>query len=279
MAAAAVELGRPGSATTPRHTERNAIRRAVLSWYLRPDSEVDGGTRGKHAVYWRGGTAAVLDLAAEDLPTLVAEARSHFSETRITLDVYGAIRTPSPGDGERLAIGAPVLPASPAVSGFRWARDFVYLAHVGPLRQPRYGDLTVVPVGGANIHDAMMVKQHGFNGRVTIAGILAEMARRGTEWYGERRAVVAYRGRQPVGFLQQQHAPDGAFIKYLSVVPNHQGHGVGTLLLRHALRHQPAGRWMIINTTYANTGALRLYHREGFTDTVVVRRQFHEMEV
>ena len=239
----------------------------MLSWYLRPP---DGGRSrampGRHAVYWPGGTAAVHGLSADLLPKLVQEARRQFGATPITLDVYGALASNS----------TPSIDAALGAAGFRWARDFPYLAHVGPRTAPTISDLRVMAVGGANSHDAMMVREHGFGGRSTMAGIAAAKARPSTEWYGVERGFLAYRRRVPVVYLLQRQGAEGGFIKHLAIVPAEQGRGIGTLLLRRALRHQPAGRWMVINTTTDNRGALRLYRREGFTDPVVVRRQYHK---
>ena len=109
-----------------------------------------------------------------------------------------------------------------------------------------------------------------------MASIAAAMDRRSNDWYGRERGLLACVGNAPVGYLLLRQGAAGGFIKYLAVGPREQGNGIGALLLRHALRLQQPGRWMVINTTSDNSGALRLYRREGFTDAVVVRRQFRE---
>lgn len=63
-------------------------------------------------------------------------------------------------------------------------------------------------------------------------------------------------------------APDLAYIEALAVTETERGHGIGTLLLREALRWtEEAGRSRIaLHVLETNAGAQRLYEREGFRE-------------
>ena len=63
-----------------------------------------------------------------------------------------------------------------------------------------------------------------------------------------------------------------ALIGELSVLPMHQGHGIGKALLDHATAHARAAGATNLRLMVAapNEGALRLYTREGFAPRVVL---------
>ncbi|MEQ9004151.1 MAG: GNAT family N-acetyltransferase [Pseudomonadales bacterium] len=66
-----------------------------------------------------------------------------------------------------------------------------------------------------------------------------------------------------VGMVAVSTAPDGAWIDQLYVAPDSVNHGVGTLLLRHAL--EGLSRPVRLYTFRENHSARRFYERHGFT--------------
>lgn len=100
-------------------------------------------------------------------------------------------------------------------------------------------------------------------------------AHAGTIFVAERDGVVA--GFVSVMTRVERTDPDDdhgehALIGELSVLPEHQGRGIGKALLDHATAHaREAGATNLrLMVAAPNEGALRLYAREGFAPRVVL---------
>jgi len=77
---------------------------------------------------------------------------------------------------------------------------------------------------------------------------------------------IAGRGR-PQGYAVTGRSGAVGYLQRLAVDPDHQGHGIGTALIVDALgwARQHRADHVLVNTQEANTGAVRLYERLGFT--------------
>ena len=64
-----------------------------------------------------------------------------------------------------------------------------------------------------------------------------------------------------IGFLGVRQEGDALYIAQFYLVPEYQGQGIGTALMRELLAE---GRPVVLKVTKLNTGALRLYERLGF---------------
>ena len=95
-------------------------------------------------------------------------------------------------------------------------------------------------------------------------------------WHGEdtmrRRAavsshfVVAEVAGEVVGYVEGDLRPSAAYLNRIAVHPAHQGHGIGALLLRDALRAlwRRGAEQVTLNTQSDNRFSHRLYRRFGF---------------
>lgn len=86
-----------------------------------------------------------------------------------------------------------------------------------------------------------------------------------------RHYVVAVDGDEVVGYAGLCDYPDEAFVQTVGVAPDHQGQGVGALLLDDLLAHAPAGKPVVLEVRADNETAQRLYERRGFRRTGVRR--------
>ena len=72
---------------------------------------------------------------------------------------------------------------------------------------------------------------------------------------------------QPIGTIQGiREQGDVGSIQNIGIVPAHRGHGLGTALLQQSLAGFDAMgvRWVTLEVTAYNIGAIRLYERLGF---------------
>ncbi len=75
---------------------------------------------------------------------------------------------------------------------------------------------------------------------------------------------VVMSGDLVVGFLGVREEDDHLYIAQAYIIPEYQGRGIGTSLIREVLaRDQPVELWVMTS----NTGARRLYERLGFQVT------------
>ncbi|MEM7803196.1 MAG: GNAT family N-acetyltransferase [Chloroflexota bacterium] len=88
-------------------------------------------------------------------------------------------------------------------------------------------------------------------------------------WRESMSFDIAMLNNRFVGFQHSTRHDDTAHLARLTVHPDFQGHGIGSTLLGHAIRHyQRAGiRTMTLNTQHENEGAQRLYKRFGYART------------
>ncbi|MFJ6796159.1 GNAT family N-acetyltransferase [Streptomyces sp. NPDC091268] len=106
----------------------------------------------------------------------------------------------------------------------------------------------------------------GFDGIPALRESPADLRARPLRWLG---AVAG--GGALAGFLAWQEEPGagpagGAVsVDRLCVAPEHFRRGVASLLLRHLLSDVPRGRPVTVTTGAANTPAVALYERLGFT--------------
>ncbi|WP_234320955.1 GNAT family N-acetyltransferase [Streptomyces katrae] len=101
----------------------------------------------------------------------------------------------------------------------------------------------------------------GFDGIPALRESLAQMREQPLHWLG----AVAQDG-SIAGFLAWQEEPDGsACIDRLCVSPAWFRRGAASLLLRHVLSELLPDRTVTVTTGAANTPALALYTRLGFT--------------
>jgi GNAT superfamily N-acetyltransferase len=86
------------------------------------------------------------------------------------------------------------------------------------------------------------------------------------ELYGEIAAGVAFWGYEKdgalIGVMGVQPVRDVDLIRHAYVLPQHQGQGVGTALLRHLLGS--GARRMLVGTWAASEWAVRFYRHHGF---------------
>ena len=64
-----------------------------------------------------------------------------------------------------------------------------------------------------------------------------------------------------IGFLGVREEGDAMYVAQFYLVPEYQGQGIGTALMREVLAE---GRPVVLKVTKLNTGARRLYERLGF---------------
>ncbi|WP_354382576.1 GNAT family N-acetyltransferase [Streptomyces sp. PvR034] len=104
----------------------------------------------------------------------------------------------------------------------------------------------------------------GFDGIPALRESLADMRSRPLNWLG----AVSPAG-EVAGFLAWEAGPQRAgaaiSIDRLCVDPAWFRRGVGSLLLRHLLDEVAPGRTVGVTTGAANTPAMTLYRRSGFT--------------
>ncbi|TDU79199.1 GNAT family N-acetyltransferase [Streptomyces sp. KS 21] len=101
----------------------------------------------------------------------------------------------------------------------------------------------------------------GFDGIPALRESLTQMRKQPLHWLG----AVAQDG-SIAGFLAWQEQPDGsACIDRLCVSPAWFRRGAASLLLRHVLSELLPDRTVTVTTGAANTPALTLYTRLGFT--------------
>ncbi|MGW7459354.1 GNAT family N-acetyltransferase [Streptomyces sp. NPDC054797] len=102
----------------------------------------------------------------------------------------------------------------------------------------------------------------GFDGIPALSESLAQMRARDLHWVG----AVSGENSQLAGFLAWEEQPDGVIgIDRLCVAPAWFRRGVASLLLRHALTELFPDRPVEVTTGAANTPAVTLYARLGFT--------------
>ncbi|MFD3546988.1 GNAT family N-acetyltransferase [Streptomyces sp. NPDC058655] len=101
----------------------------------------------------------------------------------------------------------------------------------------------------------------GFHGIPALGESLAQMRAHASNWVGS-----VSEGGEIAGFLAWQERTDGGVgIDRLCVDPAWFRRGVASQLLRHALTDLFPGRPLTVTTGAANTPAVTLYARMGFT--------------
>ncbi|OEJ31181.1 GNAT family N-acetyltransferase [Streptomyces subrutilus] len=100
----------------------------------------------------------------------------------------------------------------------------------------------------------------GFGGIPALGESLDEMRARALNWVG---AVAG--GGEIAGFLAWEEQAGGVGIDRLCVDPAWFRRGIASRLLRHALTELFPGRPVTVTTGAANTPAVTLYTRTGFT--------------
>ncbi|WP_327412932.1 GNAT family N-acetyltransferase [Streptomyces sp. NBC_01233] len=100
----------------------------------------------------------------------------------------------------------------------------------------------------------------GFDGIPALSESLAQMRAQELDWVG----AVSDAG-ELAGFLAWEDADGGISIDRLCVAPAWFRRGIASLLLRHALTDLFPGRPVTVTTGAANTPAVSLYARLGFT--------------
>lgn len=83
------------------------------------------------------------------------------------------------------------------------------------------------------------------------------------------RFTVAERGDAVIGYAETQLDPPTAHLNRIAVDPDHQGRGIGALLLKHALDAiwRGGARTVTLNTQQSNHRSRHLYARFGFQAT------------
>ncbi|MGE7385324.1 GNAT family N-acetyltransferase [Streptomyces sp. NPDC004126] len=100
----------------------------------------------------------------------------------------------------------------------------------------------------------------GFDGIPALGEGLEEMRARPLRWLGAVTEAGAV-----AGFLAWEETRDGVSVDRLCVDPAWFRRGVASLLVRHALAELFPGRRVEVTTGAANTPAVALYERLGFT--------------
>jgi ribosomal protein S18 acetylase RimI-like enzyme len=86
----------------------------------------------------------------------------------------------------------------------------------------------------------------------------------------ERIALIVHEG-EAVGMLELQDRTDDYYVANLKLLPEAQGRGLGTAVMRQVLAEAAKrGLPVRLQVLEANTGARRLYERLGFVATGVV---------
>jgi ribosomal protein S18 acetylase RimI-like enzyme len=87
-----------------------------------------------------------------------------------------------------------------------------------------------------------------------------------TEWDRSQTEVIECDGRM-AGYLQTERGnnPEHLYVLSFAISPEHQGHGVGTLVMNTLMRRATELRLQIrLNVFRTNPSALRFYLRLGF---------------
>jgi ribosomal protein S18 acetylase RimI-like enzyme len=78
-------------------------------------------------------------------------------------------------------------------------------------------------------------------------------------------SIIVVRGKD-VGGLQYEEAPQSITLVELQVLPEYQGKGLGTAILKHLINEAKASRKdILLQVLKPNIRARRLYERNGFT--------------
>jgi ribosomal protein S18 acetylase RimI-like enzyme len=78
-----------------------------------------------------------------------------------------------------------------------------------------------------------------------------------------------------VGWVQSMIEGDALFLGQLFVAPAHQGHGVGTIIVRRLIEEAACERRAVTLGVVKTNPALRLYQRLGFRTTHEDKRKFY----
>jgi GNAT superfamily N-acetyltransferase len=78
-----------------------------------------------------------------------------------------------------------------------------------------------------------------------------------------------------VGWVQSMIEGDALFLGQLFVAPAHQGHGVGTIIVRRLIEEAACERRAVTLGVVKTNPALRLYQRLGFRTTHEDERKFY----
>jgi ribosomal protein S18 acetylase RimI-like enzyme len=85
-----------------------------------------------------------------------------------------------------------------------------------------------------------------------------------TRWYEpDRVKVIETDGAIPIGVLDVHDEADGLYLARIELLPERQGRGIGTALIRS---FQEQGRPIRLHVFAANHNACELYERLGFTE-------------
>ena len=77
--------------------------------------------------------------------------------------------------------------------------------------------------------------------------------------------LFLYEGRE-IGLLESAQQPDSLFIQSLLIIPEFQGKGIGTALLKQLIKKALVMNKLVrLDVLHVNKSALKLYQRLGFT--------------
>lgn len=87
-----------------------------------------------------------------------------------------------------------------------------------------------------------------------------------SDWAGATFEVLEWNG-DPCGYTAIEHRDDDVLVRELVLLPLHQGRGVGTTVLRHAIAAaRDRGVPIVLGTLHMNRAAV-LYRRLGFKES------------
>ncbi len=191
--------------------------------------------------------------------------------------VQRARATPGVCEAFTIASTSDALPLV-ASFGFRHAKTVYLMTHHAPATVPRpvwpEGMRPVASLRGAELEDAVVAAcdralddRPGYRGanRARVARLLAHP---GTD---PALCIVAMRDDEVVGLnycrLDRQGAATQGWVEDLGVARTVRGAGLGRALLRHGIRElaRRGASAVLLGVDAANTPALRLYERTGFT--------------
>jgi hypothetical protein len=263
---------KPHPEAAPRHPEHDRIRDEVRSWY-RTSWEQRGyhvehrrfGYYRRHAGHPDSGLIIIETLTADEVPELLADARTYFDNRPVHLafDDKTLDKTRGPS---LVAAGCAIDNAN------------TYLAHVGPRPESvQLPSVTVEPITSDTLIDYVQVKLKAFansEAAPPAKNIDEELSIRKPEFETIGRFLIARVANDPAAIIGYYEGPDRLIFNLATRLPFRMK-GIARQLLCQVITDSYIQncRSIIINTNPADT-PIQWYTRLGFTDEVYWRRTY-----
>jgi hypothetical protein len=260
------------SVAAPRHPDHDRLRDEVRSWY-RTSWPQRGyhvehrrfGFYRRHANHPDSGLIIIETLTADEVPELLADARTYFDNCPVHLafDDKTLDKTCGPS---LVAAGCAIDQAN------------TYLAHVGPPPdRVHLPDVTIEPVTADTLMDYVQTKLKGFaNSEAAPSAnqIDEELSLRKSEFETIARFLIARVANDPAAVIGHYDGPDRLIFNLATRLPFRMK-GLARQLLCGVITdsYDQNCRSIIINTNPDDT-PIQWYTRLGFTDEVYYRRTY-----